>query len=130
MSTDKTIITVKGVVKYSHLNKPDTKYNKEGIYSVTLAELSDAAKVRLGQEGIKGKADGNYKFSSKYKPQIVLDKETGEELDESVMIGQGTTVEVSGVVFKAEGKDPTLKMFKVTIVDLIEYVPDGGLEAL
>jgi hypothetical protein len=118
---------IAGVVQYGNwLVKPDTKYNPEGVYSITLKDLSDAAKVYLEGEGVKLREDGGIKCSTKYKIKVQVgeDQWAEEEMDEDVMVGAGTEVIVVGSIFKSP-KGNSFKPFKVIVTKLVEYVPDS-----
>jgi hypothetical protein len=107
-------VSPKGIAQYPWLTKPDTKFNAEGVYKVSLAvpkaeakDFVEAAKQafvdEFGQSKMakahmpfKEDEEGNVVFSFKSKLKPRLYDSQGKPITDDVAVGGGSVVKVSG----------------------------------
>lgn len=134
-------VTPKGVAQYPWLTKPDTKFNAEGVYKLSLAipkteatEFLEAAKQafidEFGQSKMakahmpfKEDEDGNviFSFKSKIKPRLYDSQ--GKPITDDVSVGGGSVVKVSGAFGpynKGANMGVALYLNAVQIIKLVE----------
>lgn len=58
------------------------------------------------------------------KPLVTYDKETGEKKGETVLIGNGSLVEVTVCIYDAKPYGKGTRLESVRLIDLIEYNPE------
>lgn len=106
--TKENVVTPKGVLVYPHLNKPDTKFDKDGVWRATLRISKEDAKelveqldkqisnnadnenqkrnkqVKLAPVPYKDDGEGNYEFAFKLKASGV--RPTGERWNQKPVL--------------------------------------------
>tara|TARA_S200002703_G_scaffold48669_1_gene41985 strand:- start:230 stop:766 length:537 start_codon:yes stop_codon:yes gene_type:complete len=121
-------------VKYSHVSKPDTKYNAEGEYKVTVeydealeATLQEyATKWKVDQPFVKTGKDGSQfiTFKSKYQPKMFTTE--GVEARTPGFCWKGDTVNINSVIYPVEVMGKTYLSLKFNAVLLKEVATDSG----
>lgn len=140
-------VTPKGVAGYPKLLVPDTKFNADGVYTVTLTmgpaeaqplidKINEAFTEEFGPKKLallappyKTDEEGQvaFKFKSKSKPTL-FDSKGIPVTSTELKIGSGSTMKVKGSVGPCLvlGKHyATLWMNSVQIIDLVEYNSSG-----
>ena len=141
----------RGKASYPKLQKPDTKFNAEGIYSTKLViSKEDAAefiarieevfvdefgpkKLTLLQRPYKEDAEGDlvFNFKSKNKPQLF--NAAGKPIKAAdLKLGSGSTLKIKGSIAPTlvQGKHyATLWMNSVQVIDLVEFAGGAGFGA-
>ncbi len=144
MATKKAVITPRGVAMYPWLTKPDTKFDAEGIYKMSLAvESSQAQELtetirstyveELGDKKLakanfpfKDDGEGNFvfNFKSRKKPKIYNSKGQLIANPDQLKIGGGTVAKVSftmNAYDKGVNTGVVLYLNGVQIIQLAEY---------
>lgn len=140
----KSVITPRGVAMYPWLTKPDTKFNADGIYKMSLSiESSEAQELaetirntyleELGDKKIakanfpfKDDGEGNtvFSFKSKKKPKIYNSKGQLMANPDQLRIGGGTIGKVSFTMSaydKGSNNGVVLYLNAFQIIQLAEY---------
>ena len=137
-----------GIASYPHLNKPDTRFDDDGVYQVDLIfNRKDAAiiekivnplmnggkhnpiKEELGEDE---KPTGNYKVKFKMKAMIkvngnhikqqpVLTDTKGNRMRAQVGGGSQLRIAYQAIPFSQGQGGVTLRMKAVRVLDLVEY---------
>ncbi len=140
--------TPAGIASYPHLNKPDTRFDNDGVYQVDLIlnekEVKDIQKVvdplmnggkhnpikeELGEDD---KPTGNYKVKFKMKAVIkvngnhikqqpVLTDTKGNRMVAQVGGGSKLRIAYQAIPFSQGAGGVTLRMKAVRVLDLVEY---------
>lgn len=148
-----THVSPAGIAVYPWLNKPDTKFDADGVYSVKLVfdkaatkKVSDVVKPLMNggkHNPIKPEVDdqggktGNYVVNFKMKAHVKT--KGGDEFDQKpvlvdsngnrmlAVIGGGSKLQVAyeAVPYDAMGGGVSLRMKKVRVLDLVEYQPES-----
>lgn len=134
-------VTPKGVAQYPWLTKPDTKFNAEGVFKLSLAipkadakDFVEAAKQtfidEFGQSKMakahmpfKEDEEGNVVFSFKSKLKPRLYDSQGKPITDDVAVGGGSVVKVSGAFGpynKGANMGVALYLNAVQILKLVE----------
>tara|TARA_R100000700_G_C3178157_1_gene153730 strand:- start:3944 stop:4501 length:558 start_codon:yes stop_codon:yes gene_type:complete len=144
-----THITPPGIAVYPWLNKPDTKFDPDGIFSVKLVfskaatkKVSDVVKPLMNggknnpikpEVDDQGEKTGNYVVNFKMKAHVKT--KGGDEFDQKPVlvdsngnrmlaaIGGGSRLQVAyeAVPYDSMGGGVSLRMKKVRVLDLVEY---------
>ena len=132
--------TPAGIASYPHLNKPDTRFDDDGVYQVDLIfNRKDAAiiekivnplmnggkhnpiKEELGEDE---KPTGNYKVKvngNPIKQQPVLTDTKGNRMRAQVGGGSQLRIAYQAIPFSQGQGGVTLRMKAVRVLDLVEY---------
>lgn len=123
------IINVRGIARYPWLNKPDTKFQPEGVFKVDLEiDATVAAPIIELCERLQNEAAKQYQIEKKGKKakladlpiQPQIDRETGEETGNFIL---RTKMKASGVtakgkkwqrvvpIFDASGKPASIEIY-------------------
>jgi hypothetical protein len=144
MATKKSVITPKGVAMYPWLTKPDTKFDAEGVYKMSLAIESEQSKEiaetirstyveelgdkKLAKANFPFKEDGEgntvFNFKSRKKPKIYNSKGQLIANPDQLRIGGGTVAKVSFTMSaydKGVNTGVVLYLNAVQIIQLAEY---------
>ena len=143
-----------GIAVYPWLDKPDTKFNPDGVYSVKLKfnkdeakEVSDVVKPLMNggtHNPIKaelddqGEATGNYLVN--FKMKAVVRPKNGPEFTQAPIIedklgnrsqkkiGGGSKLKICyrAIPFNTMGGGVSLRMEVVRILDLVEFEPKAA----
>lgn len=112
------------VVKYSHVSKPDTKFNAEGEYKITVEFDADLAKKleklakdwKVDQKTFIKERDGEktITFKSKYQPKMF----TADNVDARTpgFCWRGDTVNINSVCYPVEVMGKTYLSMKFNAV--------------
>lgn len=116
--SDQPIIHVRGIARYPWLNKPDTKFNAEGVYKVDLElDAETAAPILQLHDELRAAAKAEFQKTAKGKkakdspdPPIwaQLDPETGEETGNYIL---RTKMKASGVTKKGKKWERVVPIF-------------------
>lgn len=88
--------------KYVVIKRPTEKQFKDGLVEFTPPAIYDKDN----------------------KPLVTYDKETGEKKGETVLIGNGSLVEVTVCIYDAKPYGKGTRLESVRLIDLIEYNPE------
>lgn len=89
-----SLTTPKAVVLWSNLHAPNTKFNAEGVYDISvIIQDADFKEIKSKLEDLQIKAAKEYQTTYRKKPSMAnsapfkrdVDKETGEELPQWVL---------------------------------------------
>ena len=148
MDEKKRLVSPEGTVLYAHVDKPDTRFNKEGSYTLDLAcdpnenkQLEEfcseirALKPEKAENVPWSMNEENQlviKFKSSYAPKMFDTNNNEIEVGES-KLGRGSKVKVSCVpnVYDAFGGGVNLYLNAVQILELVPYggsAKDFGFE--
>lgn len=115
--TDQPIINVRGIARYPWLNKPDTKFQPEGVYKVDLEiDAETAAPLLELCERLQAEAAKQYQAEKKGKKakladlpiQPQVDPETGEETGNYILRSK---MKASGVTKKGKKWERVVPIF-------------------
>jgi hypothetical protein len=114
------IYTPKGISNYTWLSRPDTKFNPDGVYTVTLA----FEKTAPGVKELCKKLNDAYKKAQ--KPKKKAGKKPYIENEDGLDVGNGSTLKAAFSIrsYDFNGCGISLDLTAVMIVDLVEYT--GG----
>jgi hypothetical protein len=150
-----TLVTPKGRANYTWLSRPDTKFDADGVYTVTVCLDKDEAKplckvlkkeYDAAQKPKKKKGNPPYKENEngeieiKLKQKAIIRNKAGEEFKKTVAIldakkkpikadvGNGSTVKAAFSIrpYDYNGCGLSLDLIAVQVIDLVEY--DGNQE--
>ncbi len=121
-------------VKYSHVSKPDTKFNAEGEYKITV-EYDEtlestlqkyATEWNVDQPFVKTLKDGSkaITFKSKYQPKMFTSE--GTEARNPGFCWKGDTVNINSVIYPVEVMGKNYLSLKFNAVLLKEVASDSG----
>ena len=152
-----THVSPAGIAVYPWLNKPDTKFDADGVFSVKLIfekaaikKISDVVKPLMNggkNNPIKPEVDDQGEKTGKYianfKMKAHVRTKGGDEWDQKPIlvdsngnrmiaaIGGGSKLQVAyeAVPYDAMGGGVSLRMKKVRVLDLVEYqAKDDGTD--
>ena len=144
-------ISPEGVAVYPWLNKPDTKFDPDGVFSVKLLfdktaskEISDVVKPLMNggkNNPIKpelddqGQKTGNYLVNFKMKAHIrkkdgdsfdqtpLLSDKLGNRMQQIIAGGSTLKIKYQAIPYDGMGGGVSLRMKEVRVLDLVEYQP-------
>ena len=146
-----THVSPAGIAVYPWLNKPDTKFDADGVFSVKLIfdkaatkKISDVVKPLMNggkNNPIKpelddqGQKTGNYLVNFKMKAHIrkkdgdsfdqtpILSDKLGNRMQQIIAGGSTLKIKYQAIPYDGMGGGVSLRMKEVRVLDLVEYQP-------
>lgn len=149
-------VTPSGIAVYPRLNRPDTKFNADGVYSVKLLfdknavkQISDVVKPLMngGQYNPiqpelddQGGKTGNYLVNFKLKAYVrkkdgsgfsqkpILEDTNGNRVMDMIGGGSRLQIQYQPIPYNGMGGGVSLRLKKVRVLDLVEYQSKNTLD--